>query len=68
MTPSRALEYSVEIKAQISRRGKMQYVTEVSIPAATFKEATRMRQPFIDEIVAMVKRRQRRKPSKSTEK
>lgn len=57
LKPTMAKEYSVDVKAKVSRRGRMVYVMEFSIPAATLNAAVKMRQPFVDLIVKTLSRR-----------
>lgn len=61
--PTRAKEYSIELKAQVSRRGKMVYAMELSIPAGTLKEAVKRRQRFADMMVDEMRKSARRKPT-----
>ena len=56
MKPTRKKEYSVELKAQVSRRGKMVYMMECSIPAATMAAAAKMRQPFANAMIRVLRR------------
>ena len=60
--PPRAQEYSVDVMARISKRGRMVYVTEVSMPVPTLKAAETLQKPFINAIVRAFKKRRQSKP------
>jgi hypothetical protein len=51
--------YTVELKAVIKRRGRMQYLTEVSIPARSLEHAAKLRRPFVNAIIWACKHRKR---------
>jgi len=66
LKPTRAKEYSVDLKVQISRRGRMVSVLELSTPADTLVSATNMAKPSLDALIAMIHKSKRSTSIKET--